>query len=299
MTTVSMIAVKQLRDETGAPYGQCKSALMESGGDLSLATDWLRKSGALVGAKKTHRLAADGAVAADSHKGFGAVLEISSETDFVARSEPFKNFIGSVLNVAMTRTEGAIEKLLTHPLNGEMGEISSIAESTLELAGRIGENIVLRRLVALKVNPGVVVSYIHQSFPESPKIGKLGVLVALESSAEEGALRDLGKNLAMHIAFAKPQCVSIGQVQASVLEKETIFLQNQIQEQSGDRSEDVQKKMVEGRLRKFFEGIVLEEQDYARDSGKKIKDILIEEGKRLGSHIRITDFAYIKLSEAL
>jgi len=295
--TISMETLKKLREETLAPFGACKTALTESGGDLSLAMDWLRKNGVLVGAKKTDRLAADGAVAADAHQGFGAILEVSSETDFVARSEPFKTLVSGILNVAMHRAEGVLENLMGHSLNTDGVENTTIGESVLELAGRIGENLVLRRLVALSVNPGVVVSYIHQSFPDSPKIGKLGVLVALESSAPEADLSALGKNIAMHIAFAKPQCVRIDQVSSEVLEKEKIFLHEQIKEQAGDRSEEVQKKMVEGRLRKFFESIVLEEQDYVCDSGKKVKDILAQESQRLGSDIRISSFAYIKLSE--
>lgn len=295
--TVSMSILKQLREETLAPFGACKTALMESGGDLSAAMDWLRKNGVLVGAKKTDRLASEGAIAADCSKGFGALVEMSSETDFVARGDQFKGFVDVVLKVAMTRFETDLDQLLAHPFDSENHKKGTIGECVLEMAGTIGENIVLRRFVALNVNPGVVVSYIHQSFPDTPNIGKLGVLVALESEAEEAELKVLGKNLAMHIAFARPQCVCVEEVSPEALQKEKKFLEEQIQEQSGDRPAEVRMKMVEGRLRKFFETIVLEEQDYVCDSGKKVKDYLKEEGVRLGKPIRIAGFACAKLGE--
>ena len=295
--TFSMDVLKQLREETLAPFGACKKALTESGGDLSAAMDWLRKNGVLVGGKKTDRLASEGAIAADCVGGFGALIEISSETDFVARGDRFKGLISSVLGVAMARSETAVDRLFEHPFDSKDHKRGTIGECVLELAGTIGENIVLRRLVALNVNPGVVVSYIHQSFPGTPNIGTLGVLVALESEANEDDLKALGKNLAMHIAFTRPHCVSINEVSPAVLEKEKKFLQDQIQEQSGDRPAEVQVKMVEGRLRKFFETIVLEEQDYGRDSGKTVKEFLKQEGERLGKSIRIVGFACAKLGE--
>ena len=297
--TVSMSALKQLREDTLAPFGACKTALMESGGDVSAAMDWLRKNGVLVGAKKTDRLASDGAIAADCHGGFGALVEVSSETDFVARGDPFKGLVSSILKVAMARCEVDLDRLISHPFDGENNKTGTVGESVLELAGTIGENIVLRQLVALNVEPGVVVSYIHQSFPDAPNVGKLGVLVALESEADEADLKVLGKNLAMHIAFAKPQCVRIDEVSPDVLEKEKTFLEGQIQEQSGDKPSDVRNKMVEGRLRKFFETIVLEEQDYVCDSGKKVKDFVKEESLKLGKAIRISGFSYIKLGDSV
>jgi elongation factor Ts len=296
--TFSIDVLKQLREETLAPFGACKKALTESGGDLSLAMDWLRKNGALVGAKKTDRLASEGAIAADCVGGFGALIEISSETDFVARGDQFKGMVSSILGVAMARSEMAADRLLDHPFDSENHKRGTIGECILELAGTIGENIVLRRLAALNVDPGVVVSYIHQSFPGTPNIGTLGVLVALESEANEDELKDLGKNLAMQIAFTKPHCVSIDKVAPLVLEKEKKFLQDQIQEQSGDRPAEVQVKMVEGRLRKFFETIVLEEQDYVRDSEKTVKEFVKQEAERLGKPIRIAGFAYAKLGES-
>jgi elongation factor Ts len=290
-------SIKKLREETLAPFGDCKKALEESGGDMSLAVDWLRKKGCLVGAKKTSRLALDGAIAADCHHGFGVILEVSCETDFVARSEPFKGFAINVLNTALERKESDLENFMNQNLHNSSDDSLKIADLTLNLAGKIGENIVLRRLSAIHVNPGVVVSYIHQPFPEYPKIGKLGVLVGLESQAAESDLQELGKNLAMHIAFANPQYASAEEIPADVLDKEKRFLEGQIQEQSADRPLEVQAKMVEGRLRKFAESIALSEQDYIREPGKKVKDIVLEESKRLGHEIRVASFSYIKLGE--
>jgi elongation factor Ts len=252
----------------------------------------------LVGEKKTSRLANDGVVAADAQKGFGVLLEVSCETDFVARSEPFKHFAVDVLKLAMGKGAQSLEDLKGQAFDGAgASKTGTVAEQALELAGTIGENVVLRRFVSLSVGSGLVVPYVHQSFPETSKIGKLGVLVALESSVPEEDLMILGEKLAMHIAFTRPLCVSTESLPQEALDKEKKFLETQIQEESGDRPQEVQKKMVEGRLRKFRESVVLEEQDSIFDAGKKIKEVLAEESARLGSPIHVTGFVCIKLND--
>jgi elongation factor Ts len=200
----------------------------------------------------------------------------------------------------MNKLEQSLEVLKGHSLQCiDPSKVSTVAEQALELAGTIGENVVLRRFVSLSVSPGVVVAYVHQSFPETPKIGKLGVLVALESDASVQDLSILGEKLAMHIAFTRPLCVSTETLSQDVLDKEMRFLETQIQEESGDRPEEVQKKMVEGRLRKFRESVVLEEQESIFDSGKKIKEVLAAESARLGASVRITDFVCVKLNDSV
>jgi len=291
-----MEVLKKLREATLAPFGDCKKALDESGGDFDAALDWLRKNGAMVGTKKASREANDGVIAADAQQGFGTILEIGCETDFVARSEPFQTFVEQALGMALAKSSACLDSFLQHPFVGDEGG-RPVQECVLELAGRIGENIMIRRLTSLQVNPGVVVAYVHQPCAGSFKMGKIGVLVALESQANEEDLKELGKNLAMHVAFANPQCVAANDIDPSLLAKEEAFLKDQIAEQSAKTPAEVQKKMLIGRMKKFRESIALEEQEWVRDSSKRVKDVIQEKALDLNTPIRIAAFAITRLGD--
>jgi len=291
-----MDLLKKLREATLAPFGDCKKALAESSGDFDQALDWLRKNGAMVGTKKASRAATEGVIAAKTHEGFGTIVEIGCETDFVARSEPFQAFVEQALCVALHHSETSLENFLQHPLDPSASE-RSINECVLELAGRIGENIMVRHITSLSVNPGVVAAYIHQPCSGSFNMGKLGVLVALESEASPEALHELGQDLAMHIAFANPKCISTSEINPELLQKEEAFLLGQINEQSANSPAEVKEKMLLGRMKKFKDGIALEEQEWVRDGSKKVKDIVQERAQALGCSIRIAAFSMLKVGD--
>jgi len=278
--------IQHLRQETGAKIVDCKEALIASNGDIEEAKEWLRKKGMASGAKKTERVAAEGVVSVFAKDGFGLLLEVNCETDFVARSKGFQDFVYAMTQAAVEHQVSTIDELLELSLQS-----LPIKEIMLELAGKVGENIVLRRMVTEMIEPGVVVNYTHS--PLNTGLGKMGVLVALHSEVNPSDLVEVGKKLAMHIAAANPQCVSIDQADETAVQKERKFLLEQVE---GDtRPPQVIEKMIEGRLRKFLETIVLEEQDFICDSGKKVKLFLQEESARLGGTIRVAHFVRFML----
>ena len=286
MTKLSMGDIQYLRQETGAKIVDCKEALIAVNGDIEEAKEWLRKKGMASGAKKTERVAAEGVVAVLAKDGFGLLLEINCETDFVARSQGFQDFVYEVSEAAMEHQVSTLDELSALTIQS-----LPIKDKMLELAGKVGENIVLRRIATELIEPGVVVPYTHS--PLNTSLGKMGVLVALHSEVNPTDLFEVGKKIAMHIAAANPQCVSIDQADETAVQKERKFLLEQVE---GDaRPPQVIEKMIEGRLRKFIETIVLEEQDFICDSGKKVKTFLQEEGTRLGGTIRVAHFVRFML----
>jgi elongation factor Ts len=284
--TLSMGDIQYLRQETGAKIVDCKEALVASNGDIEEAKEWLRKKGMASGAKKTERVAAEGVVSVFAKDGFGLLIEVNCETDFVARSQGFQDFVYAITQAAVEHQVSTLDELLELNLQS-----LPIKERMLELAGKVGENIVLRRMVTELIEPGVVVHYTHS--PLSTGLGKMGVLVALHSEVNPSDLVEVGKKLAMHIAAANPQCVSLDQADETAVAKERKFLLEQVE---GDtRPPQVIEKIIEGRLRKFLETIVLEEQDFICDSGKKVKLFLQEESARLGGTIRVAHFVRFML----
>ena len=286
MTNLSMGHVQHLRQETGARIVDCKEALLAVNGNLEEAKEWLRKKGMASGAKKTQRVAGEGVIAVRAENGFGVLLEINCETDFVARSSDFQEFAYAVVDLAMEHKVSTLDELCELKT-----QRIPVKEKVLELAGKVGENVLLRRMATEWIDPGVVVPYTHS--PLSVSLGKMGVLVALRSEGKADDLFEVGKKIAMHIAAANPHCISIDQVDEGVVLKERAFLLEQIQ---GDgRPPEILEKMVQGRLRKFFEMSVLEEQDFVCAPEKKVKTFLKEEEERLGKSIRVAHFVRFML----
>src|SRR5579862_2363635 len=291
MAEITATLVKELRDKTGAGMMDCKRALGESGGDLESAVDWLRKKGLAAAAKKAGRVAAEGLVGVATRGPAGAVVEVNSETDFVARNELFQAFVRTVAGLAVGGN-GDVEALKAAPYPGTG---RSVAEELTELVGRIGENLVLRRVARLAVERGVVAAYLHNSL--GPGLGKIGVLVALESGAAEAPLTLLGRQLAMHVAAAQPLYLDTAAVPAAALERERAVLREQAQ--TGGKTEAIVERMVEGRLLKFYEESVLLEQIFVIDNETRVGKAIEAVAKEAGAPIRATGFVRFALGEGI
>ncbi len=297
MAQISAALVKELRDKTGAGMMDCKKALTETGGDVEEAVDWLRKKGVASAAKKAGRVAAEGLVGTFVEGNRGALVEINCETDFVARNEEFQGFVASCAKLALD-AGGDVEALagMTYPdLSG------SVAEKLTNMIATIGENMNLRRTAVVSVDQGAVSAYVHNNV--APGLGKIGVLVGLESGADPGRLQSVGRNLAMHIAFAAPQAVDVSSVSSATLERERNVLVEQAR--ASGRPEEIIEKMVEGRLRKFYEEIVLLEQPYSGppstdiEAEAKLSKALDKLGKGLGSEVKVSGFSRFHLGEGI
>src|SRR5271170_7866319 len=291
MAGVSAALVKELRDKTGAGMMDCKRALGESGGDIEAAVDWLRKKGLAAAAKKSGRVAAEGLVGVATRGLAGAAIEVNSETDFVARNELFQAFVRTVCVLALG-ADGDVETLKEAPYPGTG---RTVAGELTELVARIGENLVLRRARRLAVTRGVVASYVHNSL--APGLGKIAVLVALESDAAGEALAGLGRQLAMQVAAANPLYTDIAGVPAAALERERAVLREQAR--ASARSEAIAERMVEGRLRKFYEEVVLLEQIFVIDGERRVGQVIEAAAKEAGAPIRVTGFVRFALGEGI
>ena len=291
MAEVSAALVKQLRDKTGAGMMDCKRALGDTGGDIEAAVDWLRKKGLAAAANKSGRVAAEGLVGVATRGLAGAVVEVNSETDFVARNELFQAFVRTV-GVIAVGASGEVDALREAPYPGTG---RTVAGELTELIARIGENLVLRRAQRLAVTSGVVASYVHNSL--APGLGKIGVLVALESGAGGEALAGLGRQLAMHVAAANPLYLDIAAVPAAALERERAVLREQAQ--VSGKTEAIVERMVEGRLRKFYEESVLLEQVFVIDGESRVGKIVEAAAKDAGAPIRIAGFTRFVLGEGV
>jgi len=290
MTQITASLVKELRDKTGAGMMDCKKALSESGGDLESAVDWLRKSGLAAAAKKSGRVAAEGLVSVCTSDNAGAVIEVNSETDFVARNGEFQSFVSTVTKIALDK-EGEIEAVL----GSDFGKGNTVQNALNNLIATIGENINLRRANTLSVKKGVVSSYIHNA--SAPGLGRIAVLIALESDGEEAVLKDLGKQLAMHVAAAAPRWMSVDEVAEDELERERKILTDQAK--SSGKPEEIIAKMVEGRLRKFYEETVLFEQTSMIDGETKISNLLEKAEKDSGAKVILKGFVHYVLGEGV
>lgn len=291
MPEVTAALVKELREKTGAGMMDCKKALDDSRGDIEAAVDWLRKKGLAAAAKRAGRVAAEGLVGVATKGPAGAVIEVNSETDFVARNSEFQDFVRRLSELALAG-EGDLEKLKKTPFPGTG---RSVEEELTNLISRIGENLVIRRLARLAVPQGAALSYVHNAL--GPGLGKIGVLVALQSSAGEAALAQLGKQLAMHVAAAAPLYLDIASVTEAALERERAVLREQAG--TSGKSAEIVAKMVEGRLRKFYEEVVLMEQVFVIDQENKVAKVVEAAAKSAGAAIRITGFARFALGEGI
>ncbi len=297
MAQISAALVKELRDKTGAGMMDCKKALTETDGDVEEAVDWLRKKGVASAAKKAGRVAAEGLVGTFVEGNRGALVEINCETDFVARNEEFQGFVASCAKLALD-AGGDVEALASMAYPDLSG---SVAEKLTNMIATIGENMNLRRTAVVSVDQGAISSYVHNNV--APGLGKIGVLVGLESGADSDRLQSVGRNLAMHIAFAAPQAVDVSSVSPATLERERNVLVEQAR--ASGRPEEIIEKMVEGRLRKFYEEIVLLEQPYSGppstdiEAEAKLSKALDKLGKDLGSEVKISGFSRFHLGEGI
>jgi elongation factor Ts len=291
MAEVTAALVKELREKTGAGMMDCKRALGDSGGDIEAAIDWLRKKELSAAAKKAGRVAAEGLIGVATRGVAGAVVEVNSETDFVARNKEFQSVVQALSRLALDGN-GEIESLQRTPFPGSG---RTVEEELTHLISTIGENIVLRRVKRLSTTEGAVLSYVHNAL--GPGIGKIGVLVTLASSAPPERLAELGKQLAMHIAAASPLYLDITSVPQEALDRERNVLREQAR--ATGKPDSVVDRMVEGRLRKFYEEFVLLEQIFVVDQESKISKVVDQAAKSAGAPIRVVSFARFALGEGI
>ena len=291
MAEITAALVKELREKTGAGMMDCKRALAETAGDLEGAVDWLRKKGLSAAAKKAGRVAAEGLVGVATRGTLGAVLEVNAETDFVARNETFQHFVRTATELALT-TGDDIERLrgAAFPGTGR-----NVGDELTHLIATIGENMALRRVRRLEVKHGAVLGYVHNAL--APGLGKIGVLVALESTGDGEKLAALGKQLAMHVAAARPDYLDIASVDTAALERERDVLREQ--SRASGKPEAIIEKMVEGRLRKFYEEVVLLEQTYVVDGESRVTKVIEASAKELGAPVKVAGFARFALGEGI
>ncbi len=290
MTTITAAMVKELREKTGSGMMDCKSALSENGGDMEAAVDWLRTRGLASAPKKEGRVAAEGLIGLVTKGTTGAVVEINSETDFVARNEQFQDMVSTIATLALKAED--TEKLSAMPYDS--GDIS-VADHLKQMVGSIGENMVLRRSQNFTVSNGAIGSYMHNEV--APGLGKIGVLVALESKGDKDKLEELGRKLAMHVAAANPLAVSQDDIDPGIIERERAVLAEQAKE-SG-KPENIIEKMVEGRLRKYYEEVALMSQVYVIDGESKVEDALKAAEADIGAPVKVAGFLRHALGEGI
>ena len=290
MADITAAMVKELRDKTGAGMMDAKGALVENNGDMEASIDWLRKKGLAKAAKKSGRTAAEGlvAVASTADGKTGAVTEVNAETDFVARNEQFQSAAKKIGELALAAAD-------TEALSNASMGAKSVKDTLTELVATIGENMGLRRTAKLTVSQGYVASYVHNAL--APNLGKIGVLVALESAAPADKLQALGKQLAMHVAAANPEFLDIASVDAKTADRERDIIREQAKA-SGKAPEFVEK-MVEGRMRKYYEESVLTEQVFIVDGETRISALLEKAGKEAGSPIKLAGYVRFALGEGI
>lgn len=291
MATINATMVKTLREQTGAGMMDCKAALTETDGDMEAAVDWLRAKGLAKAAKKAGRVAAEGLVAIAGGGGKAAVVEVNAETDFVARNDTFQTMVRTIADVALS-VGGDFEALsaATYP-----GSSKTVVEHVQEMIGQIGENMSLRRSAGFEVSPGVVSTYMHGAI--SPGLGRIGVLVALESAGDAARLDSLGRQIAMHVAATNPIAVDIDGVDPAVVERERAVYREQARE-SG-KPDNIIEKMVEGRVRKFYEEAVLVKQAFVHDPEKTVEQAVKAAEAEIGAPIKVAGFARFALGEGI
>ena len=291
MATITAALVKELRDKTGAGMMDCKAALNENDGDMEAAIDWLRAKGLAKAAKKAGRVAAEGLIGLAGDDKEAAVVEVNSETDFVARNPSFQELVQTIA-AAGPKAKGDLAALGAASYGKTK---TNVAETLKEMVGSIGENMTLRRTAYLSAKDGVVANYMHNQ--AAPGLGKIGVIVALESTGDADALKAIGKQVAMHIAAASPQAVDTDSLDPEVVERERAVLTEQAKE-SG-KPPEVVDKMVEGRLRKFYQDVVLLQQAFVHDPDNTVAKALEAAGKEAGAPIKIPGFYRFALGEGI
>jgi len=294
MAEITAALVKELREKSGAGMMDCKKALTETGGDIEAATDWLRTKGLSKAAKKADRVAAEGLIAVALRKDgagmTGAAIELNAETDFVARNDLFQTAGRTVAKAALD-VEGGVDALIDAPVESG-GKVSDLITT---LIATIGENMIVRRSARFVVPEGVVAAYVHNAI--APDLGRIGVLVALASSGDADKLTDLGRKIGMHIAATSPLSLSTDDLDPAAVDRErAIFTEQALQ--SG-KPPNVVEKMVEGRIRKFYEEVVLLKQAFVMNPDLTIEQLLAQTGKDLGAPVALTGFVRLALGEGV
>ena len=292
MAQISAAAVKELREKTNSGMMDCKKALEECDGNMEDAIAWLRKKGLATASKKSGRIASEGVVAICNRGNTAVILELNSETDFVAKNDKFQNLASKLAQAAAEKSAGSVEQLLDmkSPISS-----ATVKDEIIEHIATIGENISLRRLAMASVSSGIVVHYIHNAIADG--MGKIGVLVALESASHSEEIKELGKHIAMHIAAIKPESLSIEDLDKALIAKEKAIFEEQAL--ASGKPAGVIEKMVEGRIRKLYEEVVLMEQVSVIDGKVKISQLLSDLSKKLGSEVKIKSFVRYALGEGI
>ena len=285
MAEITAALVKELRERSGAGMSDCKKALVETEGNMEEAIDWLRKKGLSAAAKKSGRVAAEGLIGVASAARVAAMVEVNAETDFVGRNEAFQNFVQTVAQLALTVGED-IEalKAAAYPGTGR-----TVAEELVQLVATVGENMSLRRAKVLKVESGAVATYTHNTL--KPGLGKIGCLVALKAPTEEDAIVTLGRQIGMHIAATNPQALDVSSVDPASLERERAVLVEQAR--ASGKPDAIIEKMVDGRIKKFYEEVVLLEQIFVVDGENRVSAVVKKAGAEL------VGFARFQLGEGI
>ncbi len=295
MANITASMVKELRDKTGAGMMDCKQALTETGGDIEQAVDWLRKKGLSKAAKKADRVAADGLIGVAIEGTTGALVEVNSETDFVARNETFQGAVRQIASLALG-AGGSLEKLLATEYTGKG---HSVDAQVKELIATIGENLSVRRTAALSSPNGIVASYVHNRVADG--VGKIGVLVALAGKGEAAKLAEIGRQIALHVAAANPQAASVDQLDKAIVERERAVYTEQAL--ATGKPKEIVDKMVEGRLRKeFFGQVVLTEQVFMGPGGDgkiTVGQYLKSEEQAAGGPLKVEGFVRFALGEGI
>ena len=291
MADITASMVKELREKTGAGMMDCKSALNETGGDMEAAIDWLRTKGLAKAAKKAGRVAAEGLIGVVANGNAGAVVEVNSETDFVARNEQFQKMVADIASVALAN-EGDFDKLVA---TNYPGASKSVKDYVTEMVGTIGENMNVRRAGYISVSEGAVAAYVHNQ--AAPGLGKIGVLVGLESSGDKAKLLELGRQIAMHIAATNPLSTRKEDLDPAVVERERNVLIAEAKE-SG-RPDNIIEKMVEGRIRKFYEEVVLLSQAFVVNPDETVEKAVKAAEAGIGAPVNVIGFVRFALGEGI
>jgi elongation factor Ts len=289
MSVISATLVKELREKSGAGMMDCKKALAENNGDLEVAMDWLRTKGLAKAAKKSDRVAAEGLVALAVSETTGVAVEVNSETDFVARNEHFQNMVSQIAAIAL-KSQPDVDSILASACGTQ-----TVSETISSAIASIGENMTLRRVQKISVNQGVVSSYVHNQV--APQLGKIAVLVALESSNNSSELAEFGKQIAMHIAAINPVALTPDQVDPALVEREKSVLAEKARE-SG-KPENIIEKIVESGIKSYYKEVCLLDQPFVLDSSKTIAQAVEAKGKELGADVRLTAYIRMQLGEGI
>jgi elongation factor Ts len=294
MAEITAPLVKELREKSGVGMMDCKRALQENNGDIEASMDWLRTKGLSKAAKKADRVAAEGLVAAavrnDGAGMTGAVIELNAETDFVSRNELFQNAARTIAEIALD-VDGGVEAIAAAKTpNGE-----TVSESITHLIATVGENMQLRRAARFVVGEGAIASYIHNA--TAPNLGRIGVLVAIEGAGDQAQITDLGRKIAMHVAATAPLSLSTTDLDPEAVEKERgIFTEQAL---ASGKPPNVVEKMVEGRIRKFYEEVVLLKQAFVMNPDQTIEQLVADTGKALGTTLTVKGFVRLALGEGV